>query len=277
MPQRSFNSIRFMLIDKIKQAKLDCGINQYCTYSNNASQIAQYLGLSIKTGSLLGSSSAFYDNSLKTIVMDLDKGNPERNNFTFFHEVNHHLIQSDNIIYSAIIDLVGENDNLDQIEEKLADAGAAEFLMPSDDIRRIIDNKGFTIKIFPEIYEKYPASRPAVLVQMAQCTSHQCILCMCSQTMDEELNYRLWVDFSTGSPFCKYSIGKEFLIPQGHYLNDLSEFRPHLSDKCAQIPYKKSKTIHKVASEAIFYNGKVYALFNLTAVPLSKIDAPTLF
>ncbi len=273
----SYNTIRFTLINKIKQIKWNCGINQYCTFSKSASQFAQYLHLSVKSGPLPGDSSAFYDGISKTIVIDLDKGNPERINFTFFHEISHHLIQSDDVIYSQMIDLVGENNNLDAIEEKLANAGAAEFLMPSEEIKKIIDNQGFSINLFPEIYEKYSASRPAVLVQMAQCTSHQCILCMCSQMIDEGLNNRLWVDFSTESPTTKYTIGENHIIPFGHYLNDVSEYRPYVSDRNAQIPYKNSKKTHKVASEALFYDGKVFALFNLSDAPLSKSEAPTLF
>lgn len=273
----SYNTLRFSLIEKIKRIKFECGIERFCTFSENAHRIANHLQVSVKPGRLSGDSLAFYDSSSKTIVIDPNKGNSGRLNFTFYHEISHHLIQSDDVIYSQMIDLVGENNNLDEIEEKLANAGAAEFLMPSEEIRRIIDNKGFSINLFPEIYGKYPASRQAVLVQMAQCTSHQCILCMCSQTMDEKLNYRLWVDFSTESPSSKYAIGKNYLIPFDHYLNEVSEYQPHLSDKKAQVPYKKSKTIHKVASEAIFYDGKVYALFNLSDAPLSKFEAPTLF
>lgn len=273
----SYNTLRFSLINKIKQIKSDCGISQYCTYSGNALQIAQHLHLSIKSGALPGDSSAFYDGISKTIVIDLDKGNSERINFTFYHEISHHLIQTDDVFYSQIIDLVGENNNLDEIEEKLANAGAAEFLMPSEEIIRIIDNKGFSINLFPEIYEKYPASRPAVLVQMAQCATHQCILCICSQMFDEEFNYRLFVDFSTESSSCKYTIGKNHEIPIGHFLYDVSESRPYLSDRRAKVPYKNSTTIHKVSSEALYYDGKVLALFNLSDAPLSKSEAPTLF
>ena len=273
----SYNTLRLSLINKIKQIKWNCGINQYCTFSENASQIAQYLHLSIKTGSLPGDSLAFYDGISKTIVIDLRKGNSERINFTFYHEVSHHLIQTDDVIYSQMIDLVGENNNLDEIEEKLANAGAAEFLMPSDEIKKIIDNKGFSINLFPEIYEKYPASRQSVLVQMAQCSSHQCILCLCSPTMDENLRNRLMVEFSTRSPSTKYLIGKNHLIPLDHFLNNVSKSNRFLTDRKAQVPYKKSGIIHKVSSEGLFYDGKVYALFNLTEVPSSKSDIPTLF
>lgn len=273
----SYSGIRHRLIRKIQDIKTDLSINNGCTYLNDAQHICDYLSLSLLYGDLPNEECALYSRDRGFILVDLHKGLSERISFSFFHEVSHHIIESDDKLYYQLTELSGMKDILDNIEEDLANVGAAEFLMPSDEIKALINQKGFSIKLFPEIFEKYPASRQAVLVQMAQCTSHQCILCLCTPTMDEHLHDRLMVEFSTSSSSTKYSMGKNFLIPLDHYLNHVSESNSFMTDRKAQIPYKKSKTIHKVNSEALFYEGKVYALFNLTDAPLSKSDAPTLF
>lgn len=273
----SYNAIRIQLLNQIRKMKTQCGISSCCTYRDDSRIICEYLHLSLIPENLSNDEYAFYSRKEKFIAIDLEKGTPERVNFSFFHEITHHIIENDNELYYALTELAGDKKVLDDIEEELANTGAAEFLMPSEEIREIIGQKGFCIKLFPEIYEKYPASRQAVLVQMAQCTSHKCILCMCGSTKDNNLSDRLMVEFSTKSPSTKYSIGKNHLIPLDHYLNNVSESTPFLTDRKAQVPYKKSDKIHKTNSEGLFYDGKVYALFNLTEAPFSRSDAPTLF
>lgn len=273
----AYNTIRLLLIDKIRYIKAQCEITAPCSYSEDSLNICNFLKITLIPKNLPNGEYAFYSRDKKLIAIDTQKGTPERVNFSFFHEISHHIIENDDEIFFQMTELVGDKKALDDIEEELANVGAAEFLMPSYEIKALIDQKGFSIRLFPEIYEKYPASRPAVLIQMAQYASHKCILCMCDPTLDESLHNRLKVEFSTRSPSTKYFMGKSYLIPLGHYLNDLSEYTPYLYDRNAQIPYKKSRSVHKVFSEGIFYDRKVYALFNLNEPPLSKSEAPTLF
>lgn len=63
--------------------------------------------------------------------------------------------------------------------ERFCHMGAAEFLVPSVEIRKIIDEQGFSIVLIRDLDEKFPASKPAIAIQLTQCASHQCIVMVC--------------------------------------------------------------------------------------------------
>lgn len=87
-----------------------------------------------------------------------------RRNFTALHELGHHYFAEDDTLQ----DTVWRMADADAFEEDIADAFAAEILLPSDKVSAQISAKGPTARDVAELFERYQASREACCVRAAQ-------------------------------------------------------------------------------------------------------------
>lgn len=211
-----------------------------------------------------------------TIIVDTRVNDPDRLNFTFFHEVAHRLVGED----MDLLEYLNERayTNYDQVLEKLCNVGAAEFLTPADEVRAIIDERGFSISLIEELDQLYAASKPAIAIQLAQCALHECVVVVCeygklpSVKVDNPLlpdsvrtTNCLFTSYASCSPSFRKSAGRYVTIPRDHLLWAIYESRSPKAGM-ANIPFR-SGTVWPVRCEGFFYLGKVYAAFNVTEPP----------
>src|SRR6185295_12498409 len=106
--------------------------------------VAAYLGLTVRELELpLDEGQYLPDFGL--IVVDPRVSDPDRLNFTFYHEVSHHLIRQDDELYSFLDQYAPGDKAFKTTLEAFCNIGAAEFLIPSQDVRNIIATEGFSV------------------------------------------------------------------------------------------------------------------------------------
>jgi Zn-dependent peptidase ImmA (M78 family) len=238
--------------------------------------IADYLGIIVKEEILpLGDEGQYIPNDPPIIVIDPWSSDSDRLNFTFFHEVSHHLIYQDNELYSFLHEYASVNDkHFDTALERYCNVGAADFLIPADEVREVIEERGFSIKMIQYLEPIYPASKPAIAIQLAQCATHQCFVVVCewgqmpqqqipqaSFTSSVSNEPRLYVLYASSSPSTKYPIGRFVPVPSDHVIALAYQSQNVVKDT-APILFRNGNRRWKCECEAFYYKGKVYATFN---------------
>jgi len=270
-------------IAEIRKQFLD--ISNY-KYSND-NPIAISLGLTISEQSGIGDDS--YISGTK-IVINRDITYLERRNFSLFHEISHYLISTDDEITSFLMEFhAGKEKEYQRYVESLCNLGAGEFLAPIDRIREQISGKKFSITLLKELDEIFPASKPAIIFQLARAASHKCTLVvidrgLLSQVSGQQLDRfqdipatrdQYYILYSATSKRNKYRPGRYTIIPKDHLLRNAFEDQSFLTGRDF-IPYKSGNQNHKCDCEAMYYRGRVFGLFNLER-PLYCHLQPKLF
>ena len=93
----------------------------------------------------LDKDGAFVEGEAK-IIVNSNVTSVERRNFTFFHELTHHLVREDDDLYSYLHDAYVDPEAFDKTIEFLCNIGAAEMLLPRDQVRELIEHQGFSLK-----------------------------------------------------------------------------------------------------------------------------------
>lgn len=279
----TFRQAKQRLIDIVKLTKTKYGYDSINGYIGINDPLAINLGIEVEERRLQFDFGIYLTaepgiRPKPVIWLDTSSADQEHINFTYYHEISHHLIRQENEIYEFLNDIAGQNDDFDSLIDRFANIGAAEFLIPSDDIFSIQQNQGFSIQILPQLDECYPASKPAIAIQLAQCAAHRCFVVVCqfgilptkSESQPELLKSeitgtrRLYVQYSSNSPSQeKYSIGKYSIIPENHLFYTAYESQDYVSGN-DHIPFKNGNKNWVVECEALYYKGKVYGVFNLS-------------
>lgn len=295
MQIKTFREAEQKIIETIHAIKQHSSLKLPFRYHGVNDPISKILDFEIKEQKLHGEYGLYLtkspDAEKSTIVIDTNGSDEERLNFTYFHEVTHHLIRLNNELYAFIDEIATQNEDLRTIKERLANIGAAEFLLPGKDIKESINKNGFSIKLLLELDKQYPASKPAIAIQLARQAVHKCFVVVCEfgpvptknpvqtelikQEKTSDINY-LHVRYAANSPTNKYSIGPYTIIPKNHLLNDIFENKLPFAKRKDIIPFRSGKE-WPVPCEGIFYKGKVYAVFNIDSPPPPTSLQPELF
>lgn len=271
------------LIDLITQVKRELNLKHPPRYNGIDDPIAKHLGLEVCEVALEFAEGQYIPDR-RLIVLDPRVADGDRLNFTFFHEVSHHLIREDALLYSFLNEYVSGNQALKKVVETYCNFGAAEFIIPMQDLRHFTTNRGFSIAHIKQLEEFYPASKIAIAIQMAHCATHQCHVVVCehglpprrkevqasSSFLIEALldSPCLYVAYTAHSPsVMKYSIARYTKIHKEHMIAKVYHQRLHLKGQDT-IPFR-SPTRWVVDCEAYFLKGKVYAVFNVSS-PLTQ-------
>ena len=262
--------------------KLLC-IDKPIEYNEAKYRITTYLGLPVVEQDL-GADDGFYVPSPAPLIIVNPLMDSSRLVFTLFHELTHHLLKNNNEIYSFIHEYTASHDDMfTSTLEKYCNLGAAEFILPSSDVRQIIKQKGFIISLIKDLDEMYPASKPAIAIQLAVCASHKCFILICKHgvvpkntrsglLIDDEFaghTEGLYVEYAMFSPTVPYRFRRHTRIPNNHPIYE--SYKHHTIIKSnALIPSWNTEKLHPC--EAFYYKGKVYAVFHLSLPPspLSK-------
>lgn len=280
MGPRNEQEARAILFALAREARSRVGLDSNSGWAEIAARAQQAYGVAVKTGRLLGDDGWHIPDDggvgRPTLVIDpLDRGR-ERLAFTFCHELMHHLIRQEGRLLSFLHDYA-PGTSLDTALDRYCNMGAAEMLMPSGEVRRTIEEQGFSITLIEQLDRRLIASKPAIAIQLAQCASHECYIVECQYGVPGAHNRGqpelaqsrssrrpcLHTTLATGSPSAKYPIGRYVTIPPTHLMAQAYE-EQSLVKGFARIPFRNPSD-WRVDCEAFFYRGKVYATFNVTS------------
>ena len=212
------------------------------------------------------------------IIVNRNVTSDERRQFTVYHELAHFLIREDEDLYSYLHDAYVDTNDFDRTIELVCNIGAAEFILPRDGVRELIETQGFSLSLAPQLCQKGCVSGPAALIQLVQCAPNRCYGVICdygippnSAIANQQAFFQaqqinaLYILYAIWSPSARYSIARFTPIQKNHLLvQALSE--DSLIKGKDRIPFK-SGADWRVPAEAICFRGKVYGLFNVSPPP----------
>ena len=262
------------ILELVWRTKAELGLQSPPRYTGVKDPIAVHLGIVVREEALSFDEGQYIPADPPIIVLDPRVGDPDRLNFTFFHEISHHLIGQDDLLYSFVHEYAPNDKDFKIALHRYCNIGAAEFLIPSEDVHKVIAERGFSMTLVEYLEREYPVSKPAIAIQLAQCASHKCFVVICEygwvpQQATQQLHMssisqsrrpQLYVMYSSSSPSNKYTIARFMPIPKDHVITASYESQQLFSGR-ARIPFR-SGTRWECECEAFFYKGKVYAAFN---------------
>lgn len=246
--------------------------------------LCKELGIRIEYGKVgLGREGAAFANA---VLLDPTAGVPARRQFTFYHEIVHHLLREHAIeLYSIINDQYESDELFTKISERLCNVGAAEFLLPRDRVRSLYNEKGFSVMLIEILSSPGVVSRVAACAQLAFCAPHSCIGVVCRKNVESSISSQLLQDFSMSIPRevvkidvafpsrkMKYSCASGTEVPLDHFLVHMFDVATgKRMQSRASIPFKSGK-IWEVNCEAVRFGEQVFAFFHVEAPPTSACN-----
>jgi hypothetical protein len=187
----------------------------------------------------------------------------------------HDRIEYDDDLLSLLADAYIRSDEITM--EYLCDAGAAELLMPSEDVQAIVRDNGFSSRIIPLLCQRYNASSIAVAIQMVSTASHHCYLVIAAphnvrqddglpMLVDVKLagaQWRLVMVYTAASPNAKYWIKRGQLVLHDHPMYAAWQRDTEVIKCRAKIPFASGRE-WEVDFEALYLKSKVFAFFNVS-------------
>jgi Zn-dependent peptidase ImmA (M78 family) len=248
--------------------------------------IAQKYGLTLCWKPLPAHNPGCYLKAEKTIILNTRVQLPERLHFTFDHELLHDRIEHDDDLLSLLADAYIPAE--EPMIERLCNAGAAELLMPSDDVQTLVREHGFSTTTIPVLCRRYHASSIAVALQMIFTATHQCYLVIAEPdsivpehdlpllvpTQPGAAQLRLIMSYTAASPAAKYSIKRRQVVPMDHPICAAWQQEDAVVRCQAKIPFASGRGWEEDC-EALYYRGKVFAFFHVSPA-MSKDQLPLL-
>jgi len=250
------------------------------------SDIESHFGLHVRHESLpVDKDGAYIEADSKIIVNNRIKSK-ERRQFTLYHELVHYLIRLDDDLYSYLHDAYSDSDDFDRTIETLCNIGAAELIIPRQDVRDLIEKKGFSLGILAQICELGPISGPSALIQLVECAPNKCYGVVCENGpltssinvnqaafVDPEPASGLYIIYAAWSPSVQYLLARFTRIAKDHLLfRALSS--PGIVKGIARIPFRSGAN-WQVPCEVCLFRDNIYGLFHITAPP--NTQQPKLF
>jgi hypothetical protein len=235
--------------------------------------MARRYGITLRWGRLTDNNPGCYLKDARTIVLDPRVTSAERLHFVFRHELMHDRLEQDDDFLSLLADAYVRSD--DAVMEHLCNVGAAEWLMPSEDVQDMARARGFSTATIPALCRRYHASCLAVAIQMAATASHQCYLVIAAPRyvrQDDPLPVlvdvratrarpRLVMLYTVASPSAPYAIRRGQPVPADHLMCAAWQRGGEPVSGRAPIPFA-SGTRWVVPCDALSFRGHVFAFFH---------------
>lgn len=251
----------------------------------NPEALAGALNLEVRYGPLGGNREGACQDTV--IVIDPAKGTAARRRFTWYHELTHALIRRDDELYAILDEQYRREEDLIRIREYLSNIGAAEFILPREQVRAMLILKGYSIGCLEALSDISGASWTAASVQIARCSPHRCIVVVCQSHVIPASGQALLsapvtrpvlrVAIGMPSPRMPYPIARDTIIPAGHLLVDAyrsAEGKVVRGE--APIPFKSGKE-WVVPCEAVRLGEQIFAIFQADPPPIPNQGQMTLF
>ena len=233
----------------------------------------------------LDKDGAYVDAEAK-IIINVSIKSVERRQFTLYHEFVHYLIRQDDDLYSYLHDTYEDDEKFNSTTELMCNVGAAQIILPREEVRQIIENQGVSLAILDRLCANRKVSGPAALIQLVQYAPNRCYGVICelgTSPFASQPNQgdfvrsipvpSLYINYAIWSPSTEYPMARFTRIPRDHILlNGLSN--NNLIKGIDRIPFR-SGTDWRVPCEGLFFRGNVYGLFH--ASPQPNPEQPRLF
>jgi Zn-dependent peptidase ImmA (M78 family) len=250
-------------------------INQLGFDVYDFSVIAQHYGAKLYWEKMEQEKPGYYLKDESLIVLNNRISSSERLNFTFYHELAHHILEHNDDFLSLFADAYLPTSGNYDLMEKLCNEAAAEILVPYNDLQCVLQEYDFSVSLIPLLSERYNASSIAVAIQMVTHASHDCYLVIAgTRGVENARQLELVIIYSSQSSTVKYSIKRFQVIHHNHLL--------YKALSCAETPITGEGKLPFasgrgwcVACEAIYYRGRVFAFFNASQ-PISSKQLPLL-
>ena len=263
-----------VLRKRIAEIKSELNLDYTPSFKRGGNIVSDHLNIQVREGQhpFVSGEGLYTAGPPPSILIDKRLTSPERRNFTFYHEVAHHLIRQNDALYSFIHEHA--HNRFDDVLEHFCNVGAAEFLLPLEAIREHIQQGGFSIDLIRELDRRYPASKPAIAIQLTQAAGHKCIILVCEygvmpmrqaqqQAMvDSQAQACLFIQYASSSPTCKYSCGRYAVVPKTHLIYGAFESGKYLRGQDRTL--FKSGRNYPVHCEAFGYRNQVFAEFRFS-------------
>lgn len=277
----SWNDLRVHVIKLVRQTVKEHASTATPTFD----EIRTALKLDVKENQLPPRIDGMIEGD--TIIVNSAIHNNERKEFTRFHEVMHYLIKVDEDLISKLHEVPSnQNGEYDRQIEQLCNIGAAEFLMSSEQFRKLYKELEFNVKAIPFASRYFRASAIATTIQLAQIAPNSCISAVCEygtlsnetpptqeNLLDVENVARkptLYVAYSASSPSTKYLLAKNTRIPEDHLIHRAFLNSEAIEEK-SYVPFRSGKKM-PCYCEALRDKDRdrVFVIFHLTPPPNSN-------
>ena len=217
------------------------------------------------------------------IIINTQVRSEERKQFTRFHEVTHYLIKQDGELISDLHDTFWhDKKGYERILERLCNIGAAEFLMPREEFRRLCEETGFRVGLITEASQHFGSSKIATTIQLAQVAPYPCITAICEYgVMPNRTEHQrslfptkglpssqLYILYSAASPSVRYLLARYSVIPDEHTICDAFH-QGEAMDQESYVPFPSGKKM-PCRCEALRHFDRVYVIFHLGSEPDSR-------
>ena len=277
------NNMKRHVIKLVRDAVKEYASTEIPTFD----EICFGLGLDVKEDLLPPGTDGMYEG--RTIFINSEIQNEERRRFTQFHEVTHYLIEKDGDLISELHDVTwSQDDGYERPLEYLCNIGAAEFLMPSEEFRKLYKAKGFNVELILCAACHFKSSTIATTIQLAQVAPNSCITAVCEHgfmpnntapSQDQLFNRKdrspkpKWhVVYSASSPSTDRWLAKGTEIPGDHLINQ-AFLQAQMLEAESYVPFPGWQEFCNC--EVLPDRDRVYALFHLS--PLPNPNQMTLF
>jgi Zn-dependent peptidase ImmA (M78 family) len=224
-------------------------------------EIATHYHISLVEDKLPDDKDGSWVSSQRKIILNIKIRSVERRNFTFFHELMHSFIDDDDDLISDIHESL-ESPNI--LIERLCNVGAAELLIPTDNIRTLVAQSEFTSKLIPTLCENHRISGITAGIHMATTAQHACYLIIAEPVTSSN---ELLIRYSAKSFAAKYTISKRARIPKEHLIYEVFSSKFSVSGRTLMFTAKSKQW--PIYGDAIYYKEYVYAFLHET-VPVSS-------
>ena len=254
--------------------------------SPSASDIERCYQIVVREGILPHDKDGAYIEQESKIIINKLITSEERRRFTLYHELVHHLVRMDDDLYSYLHDAYSKTSDFDRVIELVCNLGSAELILPREIVRNLVDQKGLSLSLLPELCESRLVSGPAALIQLVQNAPNQCYGVVCERGNSKDIGDAnqeafvpnsistvLYILYAIWSPSVQYQLARYTQIPSNHMLSTSVDSQK-ITKGLDRIPFRSGKE-WQVPCEVFVFRNKAYGLFHVTQPP--NIQQPRLF
>ena len=177
---------------------------------------------------------------------------PDRLEFTFYHEVTHHLLEIDKNLISDLDATGADYRSQDRAKEFACNVGAAEFLVPHRRLRDLTVDKEWDGDLLRCVHKSFAASWIACVLQLAVVAPHACLAVVCKPDVTSAFGAEsFWADsartasnlavlHSMQSESMKYPLGRGTPIPSDHLFRYCFDDGSDYKDR-SYVPFRSGK------------------------------------
>lgn len=256
--------IQEKVIDLVDRARRRYGLAERC----RARDACAALGLRLVRGRLpRGLDGTLTDDGRVVVSTAIEWA--ARLEFTAFHEIVHRLLDEDGELIEYFTEALRANpQDYERAVERCCEAGAAEFMIPRERVRKLIAEHGFSVDLVEQLAGSNGASIAAAAVQLAVCAPVDCYVAVCrygvSQLWPHGLG--LYVEQAAMRAGMRYPWARGTIIPPGHLFHDVWQAKQPRSGP-SSLPFRSGKRYPCEYAEAKLVGGQVVGILYLGHPP----------